>query len=421
MLFFYRFLINIIFVISPIIIIARLLKKKEHIIRFKEKFCIFSSNRKKGKLIWFHGASVGEIQSVLPIIEILERKNDIKQILITSNTLSSSKVISKLKLKKTIHQFFPIDTNFLTKRFLNYWRPDTAIFIDTEIWPNIVCNINKRKIPLIIVNGRISKKTFNRWKMFPNFAKEIFCKFDLCISCSKISKKYFHKLGLKNIKYFGNLKFAKSEFNKFYLDHKLKKFISKKKVWVASSTHTGEEKICGITHQNLKKKYKNLLTIIIPRHIERIPTIQKEMNDIGLKTHIHKPNRVIKNGIDIYLVNTYGETKSFFSACKNVFLGGSIIPHGGQNPLEAASFGCNILHGPYISNFYDIYAFLEKNKISSKFSNSKAMTVILDNFFSRKTRSKIIQKKIDYIGKRILNLTYKEINLFIKKNEFQKT
>jgi len=421
MLFFYRFLINIIFVISPIILIVRLLKKKEHILRFKEKFCIFSSYRKKGKLIWFHGASVGEIQSILPIIEILEKKNDIKQILITSNTLSSSKVISKLKLKKTIHQFFPIDTNFLTKRFLNHWRPNTAIFIDTEIWPNTVCNINKRGIPLIIINGRISKKTFNRWKMFPNFAKEIFCKFDLCISCSEISKKYFHKLGLKKIKYFGNLKFVKSELHKFHLDRKLKKFISKKKVWVASSTHPGEEKICGITHQNLKKKYKNLLTIIIPRHIERIPKIEKEINNIGLKTHVHKPNRVIKKETDIYLVNTYGETKSFFSNCKNIFLGGSIIPHGGQNPLEAASFGCSILHGPHISNFHDIYAFLENNKITTKFNNSKAMTKILDNFFTRKERSKIIQKKIDYIGKRILNLTYKEINLFIKKNEVQKT
>jgi 3-deoxy-D-manno-octulosonic-acid transferase len=131
MLFFYRFAINLIFLISPLILLIRLVKKKEDIFRFKEKFCFFSSYKKKGKLIWFHGASVGEIQSILPIIEILEKKNDVKQILITSNTLSSSKIISKLKLKKTCHQFFPIDTNFLTKRFLNYWKPNAAIFIDT--------------------------------------------------------------------------------------------------------------------------------------------------------------------------------------------------------------------------------------------------------------------------------------------------
>ena len=421
MLFFYRFLINIIFVISPIIIIVRLLKKKEHIFRFKEKFCIFSSNRKKGKLIWFHGASAGEIESILPIIEILEKKKEINQILITSKTLSSSKINSKLKLKKTIHQFFPLDTNFLTKKFLNYWKPNSVVFVDTEIWPNTVYNINKRGIPLIIVNGRMSKKSFNRWKMFPGFAKEIFCKFDLCISSSEISKKYFQKLGLMKVKYFGNLKFVQSELNKFHLDERLKKFISKKKVWVASSTHPGEEKMCVMTHQNLKKKYKNLLTIIIPRHIERIPKIKKEIDNIGLKTHVHKPYRAVKDEIDVYLVNSYGETKSFFSNCKNIFLGGSIIPHGGQNPLEAARYGCNILHGPHISNFKDIYTFLEKNKITNRFNNSKKMINILDTFFLKKTNSEVIKKKIDNIGKRILYLTYKEINLFIKKNEVKKT
>tara|TARA_Y100000389_G_scaffold198628_1_gene235480 strand:- start:154 stop:1410 length:1257 start_codon:yes stop_codon:yes gene_type:complete len=418
-MFFYRFVINIIFLISPIILLIRLIKKKEDIFRFKEKFCFFSSFKKKGKLIWFHGASVGEIQSILPIIEILEKKKDIKQILITSNTLSSSKIISKLKLKKTVHQFFPIDTNFLTKRFLNYWRPSAAIFIDTEIWPNIINNIKIRKIPLIIVNGRISKKTFKRWRMFPTFSKVIFNKFDLCISCSEISRKYFSKLGIKNTKYFGNLKFSQSGSQKIYLDQKLKKFISKKKVWVASSTHSGEEKICAIAHQNLKKKYKNLLTIIIPRHVERIPQIVKQLTNIGLKIHIHKPSRVIKKETDIYLVNTYGETKSFFSTCKNVFLGGSIIPRGGQNPLEAARYGCNILHGPHISNFLDIYFFLERNKLATKINNSKAITKALDHFFSKKIKSKIIQKKIDYIGKKILNLTYKEINFFIKKYETQ--
>ena len=419
MFFIYRFFINIVFLISPIILLIRLIKKKEDILRFKEKYCIFSSRKKKGKLIWFHGASVGEIQSILPIIEILEKKENIKQILITSNTLSSSKIISNLKLKKTIHQFFPIDTNFLTKRFLNYWKPDAAIFIDTEIWPNIINNINKRKIPLIIVNGRISKKTFKKWKMFPDFADEIFNKFDLCISCSKVSKKYFNKLGIKNTKYFGNLKFSQFESNKIYLNQKLKKIISKKKVWVASSTHPGEEKICVTTHQNLKKKYKNLLTIIIPRHIERIPKIVKQISNFGLKVHIHKPYKTFEKETDIYLVNTYGETKSFFNTCKNVFLGGSIIPRGGQNPLEAARYGCNILHGPNINNFSDIYFFLKKNKISTKINSAKTMTKVLDNFFSKKTKSKIIQKKIDYIGKKILNSTYKEINFFIKKYEIQ--
>ena len=145
MLIIYRFLINLIFLLSPLILIFRLLKKKEDVRRFKEKFCIFSKKRKSGKLLWFHGASVGEIQSIIPLIEKLEKNKRIKTILITSNTLSSSKIFQKLKLKKTIHQFFPIDTNFLIKKFLNYWKPFAAFFVDSEIWPNTIYNLDKYK------------------------------------------------------------------------------------------------------------------------------------------------------------------------------------------------------------------------------------------------------------------------------------
>ena len=156
----YRILINLIFIISPIIIAFRLLKKKENFSRFKEKFCFFSKQKTKGKLIWIHGASVGEFQSIVPLIEKYERKKSIKQILITSNTLSSSKVIGKFKFKKVIHQFFPIDTNFLSKKFLNYWKPSIAFFIDSEIWPNMLSNLKEEEIPIILLNARITKKTF---------------------------------------------------------------------------------------------------------------------------------------------------------------------------------------------------------------------------------------------------------------------
>ena len=145
MLIIYRFFINIIFFISPIIIIFRLLKKKENIKRFKEKFCFFSEKRNSGNLIWFHGASVGEIQSIIPLIEKLEKKKEIKKILITSNTLSSSTVIKKFKFKKTIHQFFPIDTNYLSNKFLDYWKPSVAFFVDSEVWPNTILNLERKK------------------------------------------------------------------------------------------------------------------------------------------------------------------------------------------------------------------------------------------------------------------------------------
>ena len=159
----YRILINLIFISSPIIFIFRLLKKKESIYRFKEKYCFFSKEKKNGKLIWFHGASVGELQSIIPLIEKLENDVKIKQILVTSNTLSSSKIIQKYRFKKLVHQFFPIDTNFLTENFIEYWKPSVAFFVDSEIWPNTICNLNKKKIPIILLNGRITKRSFKKW------------------------------------------------------------------------------------------------------------------------------------------------------------------------------------------------------------------------------------------------------------------
>ena len=285
MLILYRILINIVFFISPIIIVYRLMRKKEDIKRFKEKLCFFSEKNIKGRLIWFHGASVGELQSVVPLIEKLEKNKKIKKILVTSNTLSSSKVLQKLNFKKVTHQFFPIDTNFHSKKFLNYWKPSSAFFIDSEIWPNMYLNLKQKKIPITLINGRITKKSFRRWKFFSNFSKEIFNTLDLCLSSSKLSKKYLLKLGANKVKFLGNLKFAQSENAKINKTYGLKKLISSKKIWCASSTHSTEEKFCGEVHKELKKKYKNLLTIIIPRHIERVDEIKSEMLNLNLKVH----------------------------------------------------------------------------------------------------------------------------------------
>src|SRR5210317_1090405 len=171
MIFFYRILINSILFLSPLIILIRLLKKKEDYTRVKEKIGFFKKNNNKGKLIWFHGASVGEIQSIIPILEKLEKSKKIKKILLTSNTLSSSKIISKIKLKKVVHQFFPIDSNFIIKKFIHHWRPSLALFIDSEIWPNTLINLNKQNIPTILINGRITKKSYKRWLILKNFSQ----------------------------------------------------------------------------------------------------------------------------------------------------------------------------------------------------------------------------------------------------------
>ncbi len=256
MLFIYRIFINLILLISPLIIIYRIIKKKEDPKRFLEKYSISEKKNSEGDLIWFHGSSVGEILSVIPLVEKLEKRKNIKKILITSNTLSSSKVINKLKLKKTFHQFFPLDSEFLIEKFLNHWKPKIVFFIDSEIWPNTLIKIKERKIPLILLNGRITKKSFEKWKKIHSFSKHIFSKFDLCLSQNNQTCSYLKMLGAKKIKKIGNLKFSQSsdELKNKSLS-KIKNFFKNKNIILtAVSTHYGEELFCTKAFINLKKK-----------------------------------------------------------------------------------------------------------------------------------------------------------------------
>ena len=199
---------------SPLIILIRVFKNKEHNSRFKEKFCLFSQLRGSGKLIWFHGSSVGEILSLLPLVEELEKNKKIKKILITSSTLSSSFVLKRYKYKKIIHQFFPIDFNFFSKKFLNYWKPSMAIFVESEIWPATFSEIKKRKIPLILINARITNKTFKKWMKIKTFANDIFQKIDIAYPQNQETAKYLEKLGVRTIKKIGNLKFCENKQDK---------------------------------------------------------------------------------------------------------------------------------------------------------------------------------------------------------------
>ncbi len=415
MFFFYRILINLILFLSPIIILIRLLQKKEDPLRFKEKLGFYSKKKLKGKLIWFHGASVGEILSVIPLIEKLEKNKQIRQILITSNTLSSSKILSRLKLKKTIHQFLPIDTDYNTNKFLSYWDPSIAIFIDSEIWPNMITNIKKKNISLMLINARITKKSFTKWNFFPSSAKKLFQNFDMCLSSSLESKNYLKLLGAKKISYIGNLKFTQSEKTADELSSNIKKFFLTRKIWCASSTHELEEKICANIHKKLKIKYKNLLTIIIPRHIHRTKKIIKEIKELNLKIHLHDSRKKVDEETDIYLVNSFGQTQSFFKACKTVFLGGSIIEHGGQNPLEAAKYGCQILHGPNVWNFKEIYNLLEVHGVSNKITTTKQLSLKVEQIFNNKKNSKKLQLKIKILGNKILESALNEINFYMNK------
>ena len=411
MYFFYAILTNLAVIFFPLIFIYRILKGKEDPIRFKEKICIYSKKKTKNK-IWIHAASIGELMSVIPIIKRLEKNKKIKSIIVTTTTTSSAKVFSKLRFKKTFHIYFPLDNNFLTKRFINYWQPETAIFVDSEIWPNMYKNLNLKKIPIIILNARMVKKTLERWQIFPSFAKEVFSKITMALPSNLETLKYLKQLNVKNIKIAGNLKYyGEKNIEVINSDHLKDKF-KNQKIWCAASTHKNEEIFLGKLHKNLKKNNKQLITIIIPRHTHRVPQIINDMNKLGLKTTTHSSNLKIKNDTDIYLVDSYGVSSKFYNLTNITFVGGSLISHGGQNPLEPARFGNFIINGPNVSNFKEIYSFLIKHKMSLTTSSSlKIEKIILKKLSHKKNKQNI--KKIIKIGEQVLDKNLLYINKYI--------
>ena len=410
----YRLLINFILIFSPIIIIIRLIKRKEHLTRFVEKFTFFSKKRRPGNLIWFHGASVGELMSVVSLIEKLEKDNNIKQILVTTSTLSSAKIFTKLKFVKTIHQFFPIDNNYMSKRFLNYWKPNLAIFIDSEIWPNILTNLKKKSIHHILLNARITKKSFKRWKSLGTFSRNLFTTFTYTYPQNDETQKYLKYFQVKKIKKIGNLKFSEGTYDSNKkINSNLKKFLNDKIYWCASSTHEGEELVAAKAYLALKKKTKNLILIVIPRNIQRVSEIMTMFSGLGLKAHLHSLNKKIPKDTNIYIVDTYGETKAFFKVCKIVFLGKSLTLNGGQNPLEPARYNCSIIHGPNVSNFHEIYNQLRTNKIAFKVNNQNQLIKKVNELLKKNIRTKNIGNKINKIGEEILNKTLAEVKKFI--------
>ena len=408
-------IISIIFLItSPLIVIYRILKGKEDKKRFFERYAISSEKKIKGKLVWFHCSSVGELLSIIPLIEKLELNSKINQILITTTTLSSSKIFTKFKFKKTIHQFFPIDNNLIINKFLNYWKPSCLLLCESEIWPNLIHNTDRKKIKLILLNARLTKKSFGKWRKIKKFSSNLFGKFDKCLVQNLETEGRLKILGANKIKNLGNLKFSTSKRIKTdLLDKKSLNFFKDKKILItAASTHFNEEEFVIKNHLYFQKNYKNIISIVVPRHVERTEEICQELEKFSLKFHKHSSLKKINKKTDIYIVDTYGELNKFYKISNIVFMGGSLIKHGGQNPLEPAKHGCKIIHGPYVGNFTEIYTKLNKMKISTKFNTYKKGIKIIDNEFQKK-KSTFDNKKIINYGQKILNLNYNEILKFI--------
>ena len=421
MYFWYRFFTYLFYPFAPIYLYFRKIRKKEDSISYREKLSKIEISREEGFLIWFHVASVGEAMSILPLIESCMEEKKINKILLTSITLSSGKILKKRfnQNAKVIHQFLPLDISVWTSKFLEHWKPNLSIFIDSEIWPNLISQISEKKIPLLLINARITKKSFKRWKLIISFAKKIFEKFDLCIVSNKESENFLKILGAKNIKNYGNLKFSniKNDLNK-KLDPDFFNKIKNRKIWCAASTHPTEEILCARSHLKIKESYNNILTIIIPRHIDRIEKIRKELSNLNLKIVLYSKLDQIDINTDILLIDTYGEASIFYNISKYVFVGKStiksLIMDSGQNPIEPARLGCKIFHGPNVSNFVEIYEYLRTLGVTKQVNNSNELSIsLIEEFKENKGEKSNIKEEIHNYGQNILNNVIEELKKYI--------
>lgn len=425
----YRIFTYLIYPLLIIFIYYRKIIKKEDPNRFKEKIFVshFNVQRKAGtKLIWFHAASIGEFKSIIPIIEKLNSDNGKLQFLITTTTLSSGNLaeIELKKFKNVQHRFFPLDVNFLVEKFLNLWSPDKIFLVDSEIWPNLVLQADKRKISLALINARLTVKSYNRWLRFPKTSKKIFSLFDLCLTSNSETKKFLEKLNARNIHFNGNIKLI-NEINIKNITNINEKILLNNRFWIAASTHDEEEMFCLKVHSKLKKKYKDIITIIAPRHIHRALTIKTLSEKFKFNVQLLNKGDLILRNKEIVIINSFGVLQEYFKYAKSVFIGKSMIKKlkddSGQNPIEAAKLKCKIYHGPHVSNFNEIYEILEKNNISKPIDTYDELSdnLIKDLDFPLKKNDDSLNV-MDSLGQKTLSDTITNINNFIF-NDIKKT
>ena len=386
----------------------RILKKKECPLRYQEKLGVSLKVRNDGYLMWFHCSSIGELKSIFPIIDHYLKKN---QILVTTSTLGSNEVFQKkyYNTKNIIHQYAPIDSPQIIKKFFKKWKPNIIFFTESEIWPNQIFYAKNNNIPIILVNARISNKSFIKWKLIKNSMNKILNCFDIILCQSNESVDYFNYFGTNNIKILGNLKFVVSED----FENKEENLnLQKRLIFIALSTHSTEEEVCIRIHASLKSEYPNLLTIIIPRHINRIPEIQKLIINFNLNFLIAETIDNLENNTDILIINSYGNTKKILKSSKYVFIGGSLVNHGGQNPIEVAYNNALIFHGPHVHNFSEIYDLLNKENIAFHINSEEELIDQLKDKFNNYP-NKNIKEKLIKMGDEILLSTIKKLDQYI--------
>ncbi len=328
---------------------------KEDIKRFNERLGKANLPRPRGKLIWMHGASVGESISMLPLIHRLLEVFPDAHIMVTTGTTTSAEIMAKRLPERAFHQYFPLEHPLYAARFIRHWKPDIALWFESEFWPAMLSALKRRNIPVILVNGRISNKSFRRWQQFEFVIKEILSCFTLCLGQSDEDTYRLKVLGAKNTASLGNLKYAGLPLP---VDEEKKKELEKqfvgRTVWLVSSTHEDEESKIGRFLNDLAKKIPNLLTVIVPRHPHRGVEIKEKLEkDFGLNVALRSADEKISDKTDVYLADTIGELGIFYELIDVVFVGGSLIPHGGQNFMEPSRCRDAVIVGPHMHNFTD--------------------------------------------------------------------
>jgi len=343
----------------PLLLKYRERKGKEETGRTGERQGIPSAPRKPGPLVWFHAASVGETIAILHLIERLATQRPDLQLLLTTGTVTSAKLALKRLPGGATHQYIPLDTPLFMQRFLDHWNPDVAILTESEIWPNLIQEARQRDIPLTLINGRISRNSFRRWRKRSSVARPLFTSLDLVLAQNNRYASYFERLGSRNVHVAGNLKMdaPPPPVDKAALNN-LKKSIDSRPVLLAASTHQSEEEIVGHVHLALKKDFPGLLTIIVPRHPDRGAEINLLLKANGLVCAQRTECDAPAGGDDIYIADTIGELGLFYSLAPLAFVGGSLVPHGGQNPIEAILHDCAVITGPNVHNFEEAYSAL---------------------------------------------------------------
>jgi 3-deoxy-D-manno-octulosonic-acid transferase len=345
---------------------------KEDPARVSERRGHASARRPDKTLVWLHGASVGETVTLLPLVDMLKRRG--LAVLVTSGTVTSAKLLEARLPAGVIHQYLPLDVPRYMRRFLDYWRPELGLICESEIWPNLVIEAKRRDIPLALVNARMSERSFKRWYKAPKTSRFLLSCFESCLAQSQADGERLAQLGAPRVSITGNLKFdvpaPPADANTLAM---LDGLTTGRPVWIAASTHPGEDELIVSAHLGIKQHLPKLLTIIAPRHPQRGVDIEALAQANGIAVSRRSAGQAPERSDEIYVADTVGELGLFYRVSQVAFLGGSLVPIGGHNPIEPAKLGCALLHGPHVRNFADVFAAFDRDGGSRQVEDAQAL------------------------------------------------